>query len=68
MIEIGRHRTIDRNNKNCELCTLNDLEDEYHFVIMCPCFTQIRNQYIDQYFVYLSNVFKFTKLIDSTNK
>ena len=66
MIESGRK--IERNNRKCELCTLNDLEDEYHFVIICPFFTQIRNHYIEKYYVNLPNVFKFKKLIDSTNK
>ena len=34
-IEIGRHRQIERNDPN-------ELEDEYHFILICPQYCDIR--------------------------
>ena len=41
-IETGRHRNIDRENRTCVFCDLNDLEDEYHFTLVCPVYINIR--------------------------
>ena len=35
-IETGRYHNISRNNRICSLCNMNTLEDEYHFVLVCP--------------------------------
>ena len=35
-IELGRHNNIPRNERKCTLCNLNDIEDEFHFVLKCP--------------------------------
>ena len=32
-IETGRHQNIPRNERTCTFCTLNEIEDEYHFVL-----------------------------------
>ena len=45
-IETGRHQNIVRNQRKCLLCNLNDLEDEYHFILICPFYTHFRNEYI----------------------
>jgi hypothetical protein len=68
MIESGRHRRIERSNRKCELCNLNDIEDEYHFVIICPYFKRIRDNYIDTRYLERPNVFKFTDLLNSSDK
>ena len=33
-IETGRHSGIPRENRKCSFCDLNDIEDEYHFIII----------------------------------
>ena len=40
-IETGRHNGIPRENRKCTLCNINDIEDEYHFIIICPFFPRI---------------------------
>jgi len=35
-IEIDRHITIDRQYKKCIRCNLNDIEDVFHFILVCP--------------------------------
>ena len=45
-IEVGRHTNIPRNELKCTLCNLNDIEDEFHFLLKCPLYTAFRRQYI----------------------
>ena len=43
VIEKGRHMRpqIDRNDRKCGLCT-NEIENEFHFVIVCPIYEKER--------------------------
>ena len=43
MIEKGRHMRpqINRNDRKCGLCT-NEIENEFHFVIVCPLYEKER--------------------------
>ena len=36
MIEQGRHLNIDRENRICQNCNMNIIEDEYHFYSLVP--------------------------------
>ena len=45
-IEIGRHNRIDRNNRICKLCNSNAIETEFHFVMVCPLYKDLRRKYI----------------------
>ena len=43
-IERGRYLNVPRNNRTCIICDLNTLENEFHFLCICPRLTQLRNQ------------------------
>ena len=48
-IETGRHMKIDRKDRLCTYCCLHDMyavEDEFHFLIKCPLYSDLRDQYI----------------------
>lgn len=48
-IEKGRHRNIPHYNRLCKLCNtlnLNFIEDEYHVIMQCPFYTDLRNIYL----------------------
>ena len=50
-IETGRHTGVDRRNRKCFLCTIDDIEGELHFVLVCPCCQGLRfKQYIPRYY------------------
>lgn len=66
-IETGRHRNIDRNDRKCTLCQCNDIEDEYHFILICPMYALLRNQYIPRYYHRHPSMLKLTQLLNSTN-
>ena len=43
-IETGRHSNIPRDERLCQLCELGKIEDEDHFIMECPKFSQIRQK------------------------
>ena len=45
-IEMGRKLNIPRENRLCLLCKTNVVEDEVHFLLMCPALHDIRTNYI----------------------
>ena len=47
----------------CILCNVNDVEDEYHFVLVCPAFTELRKKYIEAYYYRNPSAFKFCELL-----
>ena len=44
-IETGRHYSIERENRMCPYCDCY-IEDEYHFVMTCPLYSNLRSNYI----------------------
>lgn len=42
-IETGRFQQIDINDRICTFCDLNAIENEEHFLIECPLYTDYRN-------------------------
>ena len=41
-IEIGRYKGIELNNRICQLCNLNKIESEIHFVTECTAYLDER--------------------------
>jgi hypothetical protein len=67
-IEIGRHRNIPRNERKCIVCNSSDIEDEYHFVLICTFYRDLRARYIPRYYTVNPSMFKFITLLNSNNK
>lgn len=68
-IESGRWvkpNSIPMEERICTFCHV--LEDEYHFVIECPVYIDLRKQYIPQYYWRRPSMFKFVELVNSTNR
>ena len=42
MIEKGRHKKIDAEERLCYMCSEKKLEDELHFLLECPAYDRIR--------------------------
>lgn len=67
-IESGRWvkpNSIPLEERKCAFCQV--LEDEYHFVLECPAYKDLRKQYISQYHWRRPSMFKFIDLINSSN-
>ena len=68
-IEAGRWTRPNRTPINQRIClTCEKIEDEYHFVIECILYQDLRKQYISPYFWKRPSMFKFVNLINTTNK
>ena len=44
MIEKGRYLNLERNQRVCSMCNLNDIEDEFHFILRCPAYNDLREK------------------------
>ena len=42
-IEVGRFKGIPEERRLCEFCDLHVVEDEFHFILYCPLFDELRN-------------------------
>ena len=42
LIETGRHKRLDVNDRICKNCTLGLIEDEIHFLLVCPAYETLR--------------------------
>ena len=65
-IETGRHKNTPRENRVCKFCK-HDLEDEYHFVLICPQYEELRHKHIKKYYWQKPSVFKFIQLLSIRN-
>jgi len=62
-----RPRT-EPEDRYCLCCDLRDLEDEYHFVCICPCYMAIRKKYLRKDLYDNPSMFKFINYLNSQNK
>ena len=44
-IEKGRYKRMKRENRICQYCHTNDIEDEFHFFFKCPKYKSIRDEF-----------------------
>ena len=58
----------ERNERICNLCNLEDIGDEYHYVMKCPIFDDLRKLYIPKYFTVNPSVYKFIELMKMEDK
>ena len=52
----------------CVLCNTNNIEDEYHFVLICTKFNELRKRYIKRYYWLRPSVAKFCELMSNSGK
>ena len=68
-VEAGRwHKpmAIPYVERKCIHCRV--LEDEFHFVLECKLYEDVRSLYVDKYFYVRPNMIKFIELLTSQNK
>ena len=70
LIEKGRHLCIERNERLCKYCLsqgLNSIETEFHFVMQCNMFKELREKYISKRYWEYPNMDSFIRLLQSDN-
>ena len=45
-IERGRYADVDRDARICHFCNNNQIENEYHFLLICPLYRGLRKLYM----------------------
>ena len=45
-VELGRYSNVIRTLRLCKVCTLDMIEDEFHFVMTCPAYMSLRSKYL----------------------
>ena len=46
----GRFRNIERSERLCNKCNMQAIENEYHFVMACPFYRDIRRETLPRYY------------------
>ena len=66
-IKTGRHENIPNHKRLCNYCNMNVIENEYHFLLVCPAYSVIRKQYIPRYFIQWPCLNKFYSLSNTNS-
>ena len=66
-IEKGRHNNVLKSARICKLCHCNDIEDEFHFILKCPFYTDFRKKFIKKFYYEKPSVFKLVMLLSVEN-
>ena len=67
-IQLGRQDDVPIADRLCLFCkshNINVVEDEYHFMVTCPCFHDLRSKYIPHKFHLYPTYNKFIRLMSS---
>ena len=68
-VETGRWQkptTIPFNERKCTLCL--KLDDEFHFLLECPLYKDLRKKYVKKYYWKNTNMLKFIELLNYFGK
>lgn len=67
-IERGRFENVNRDNRLCKHCNLNMVENEYHFLLVCPLYRDLRKKYLQNYYCHWPTLNKFDDLMRRNSK
>ncbi len=64
-IEVGRYSGIARAQRICKVCLCNQVESEYHFLLCCPVYSDLRRQCFGT--ISWPNIHTFINILSSNN-
>lgn len=64
-IETGRYQGKNRQARLCDVCDTQQIEDEFHFILQCPKYYNLRKKYISEYYFKSPSTFKLLQLLGS---
>ena len=68
MIEQGRFINVERSYRICQFCNMNCIEDEYHFLLVCPVYRDLRQKYLRKYYSTWALINEFKLLLTSKSE
>lgn len=66
-IETGRYTNIDRQLRICRKCNMGFIENEYHFLLVCTNYRDLRQKYFKPYYCRWPSVHKFIDLMSNNS-
>lgn len=60
------HKNIPRDKRFCKTC-FTDIEDEYHFILVCPMYLALRSKLIKRYYWCKPSMYKLIQLLSVNN-
>ena len=66
MVERGRWKNLDYVDRICFQC--NEIEDEYHILICCSKYEELRKKYLPKYLYNKPSMFKFVEFLNGQNE
>ncbi|MCG7878763.1 MAG: hypothetical protein N0C90_20900, partial [Candidatus Thiodiazotropha endolucinida] len=66
-IETGRWTSTPLKERLCKLCN-SDVGDEFHYVMQCKYFSDIRRKFLKPYYTTNVNTIKFNELMNHKSK
>ena len=67
-VEQGRYTGIARHLRFCIVCNKQQIEDEYHFIMICPIYHNLRTLYLPATIIIQRSHRSFATLMSSGNK
>ena len=67
-IEANKYDGTPREDRKCQKCNLGDLGDEYHYLMRCTYYNDLRKKHIPKKFYHRPNVINYRKLMGSSNR
>ena len=67
-IERGRYENIPRTERKCKVCNMNSIESEYHFLLVCPAYKELRRNFFSSYYNHWPSITKFENLMSSESR
>ena len=64
-IEVGRYSGRPRFTRNRDKCNMEELGDEFHFLLQCPTLSDLRKTYLPIYCQNRPNIHKFESIMSS---
>ena len=58
----------ERNERTCTICDSGAIGDEYHYLMICPIFQELREEYLPNYYLNRPTLTKFYKLMKTEKK
>jgi len=67
-IHTGRYEHLDNNVRYCQVCKIHEIEDDFHFVLNFPLYTNLLKHYIKQFYTNRPSMYNLTELLNNQKK
>ena len=64
-IETGRYNNKPKDLRKCIYCNMNAIETDYHFLLVCPIYIELRNKYFPRYYCRWPTIQKFKSIMST---